>query len=158
MITLYNVVSADGYIARKDGSEDFIPDSCWPHTLNILKEYDCIIMGRKSYDSVQNYSDDLKKSFENLPVRKIVITRNKNFHVKNGYEIIHNFEEIADSNLNMVITSGPSLNNYLLHKKLVDKIIYTEVSELIGDGIKPYDNFNGVANIIKIPIVEISCD
>jgi tetratricopeptide (TPR) repeat protein len=35
-----------------------------------------------------NYDEELKRSFEDLHVRKIVVTRNKNFQVKNGYEII----------------------------------------------------------------------
>ena len=154
MVTLYNVVSADGYIADKNGNEDFIPDSYWPYSLNVLKEYDCILMGRKTYDAIQNYGEELTKSFEDLPVRKVVVTRDKNFHPKNGYEIVHTPEDIINSNLNIVVTSGPSLNNYLLQKKLVDKIIYHEVPELIGSGTKPYGNVDDTVDIAKIPIAE----
>ena len=154
MVTLYNVVSRDGYIADKDGGEDFIPDSYWPYSLNALKGYDCILMGRKTYDAIQNYGEELTKSFEDLPVKKIIVTRNKNFHPKNGYEIVHTPEDIINSNLNIVVTSGPNLNNYLLQKKLVDKIIYHEVPGSIGSGIKPYDKVDGTVDIAKIPIAE----
>ena len=154
MVTLYNVVSRDGYIADKDGGEDFIPDSYWPYSLNVLKGYDCILMGRKTYDAIQNYGEELTKSFEDLPVKKIIVTRNKNFHPKNGYEIVHTPEDIINSNLNIVVTSGPNLNNYLLQKKLVDKIIYHEVPGSIGSGIKPYDKVDGTVDIAKIHIAE----
>ena len=53
MITLYNVISADGFIARLDGDEDFIPDDLWPHTLEFFKKYDALVMGRKTYDAMQ---------------------------------------------------------------------------------------------------------
>ena len=51
MVTLYNVVSSDGYIAREDGSEDFIPDELWPLTLEVFKKFDVLVMGRKPYEA-----------------------------------------------------------------------------------------------------------
>mgnify|MGYP003395088778 CR=1 FL=1 len=150
MVTLYNVVSKDGYIARKEGSEDFIPDSYWPHTLRVLREYDCVLMGRKTYDAIQNYEEELRKQFEDLPVRKVVVTRDKNFHPKQGFQVVHTPEDAISSDLNIVVTSGPTLNNYLLQKKLVDKIIYHEVPELIGEGIRPYDRVGDEIDIVKI--------
>ncbi|MGB3921801.1 MAG: hypothetical protein WBL19_00765 [Minisyncoccia bacterium] len=150
MVTLYNVVSKDGYIARKEGSEDFIPDSYWPHTLRVLREYDCVLMGRKTYDAIQNYEEELRKQFEDLPVRKVVVTRDKNFHPKQGFQVEHTPEDAISSDLNIVVTSGPTLNNYLLQKKLVDKIIYHEVPELIGEGIRPYDRVGDEIDIVKI--------
>ncbi|OHA87754.1 MAG: hypothetical protein A3A96_02010 [Candidatus Zambryskibacteria bacterium RIFCSPLOWO2_01_FULL_39_39] len=124
MITLYNVVSADGYIARKDGSEDFIPNSYWPHTLNVLNGYDCIIVGRKTYDVIQNYEENMRKSFEDLPIKKIVITKDKSFHPKEGFEVAYALEDVINPDLNIVVTSGPTLNNYLVENNFVDKNIY----------------------------------
>jgi dihydrofolate reductase len=138
MITLYNVVSADGYIAKKDGSEDFIPDSYWKYTLNTLKQYDLIVLGRKTYETMQKYDKELLESFEALPVRKVVLTKQKDFYVKDGYETVDTPEKLTSQNLNIVVTSGPTLNQYLLDNNLVDRIIYHEVPESIGDGIKPY--------------------
>lgn len=153
MITLYNVVSADGYIARKDGSEDFIPDSYWPYTLGVLKQYDCIVIGRKTYDTIQQYEKELRDSFDALPIRKIVITTRQDFSPKQGYEVAHTPEEIVQTNLNTVVTSGPTLNQYLLDKNLVDKIIYHEVPVAIGEGIKPYYNTASV-EAVKLAIAQ----
>lgn len=139
MVTLYNVISADGFIARTNGSEDFIPDSFWPHTLKTLKKYDCILIGRNTYDTIQGYEEDMRNSFDNLSTRKFVVTTDKNFHPKDGYEVISSPEEVIKLDINIVVTSGPILNNYLIGKKLVDRIIYHEVPISIGDGIKPYN-------------------
>ena len=147
MLTLYNVVSVDGYIARKDGSEDFISDYYWRYTLSILKNYDLILLGRKTYEAIQNYDEEFWKSFDALPARKVVVTKNKDFHVKNGYEIIDSPEKVIDLNLNIIVTSGPTLNQYLIDKKLVDKIIYHEVPESIGEGIRPYRSTGSIKSI-----------
>ena len=44
MVTIYNVISSDGFIVRKDGSESFIPDELWPLTLEIFKKFDVLVM------------------------------------------------------------------------------------------------------------------
>jgi dihydrofolate reductase len=147
MITLYNVVSADGYIARKDGSEDFIPDSYWQHTLDVISKYDLVIIGRKTYETIQNYDEELLRSFDALPIRKVVVTKNKFFSVKNGYEIADSPEKVLEPNLNILVTSGPTLNQYFLDNNLVDKIIYHEVPEYIGEGIKPYRSLGNVKSV-----------
>lgn len=151
MLTLYNVISSDGFIARKDGSEDFIPDSHWPRTLEVLKQYDRIVMGRKTYDAIQNYDKALKRPFEELPARKIVITGNRDFHPKHGYEVAHAPEDAIDSRSNIVVTSGPTLNDCLLQKGLVDRILFHEIPVALGDGIRPYAAREGI-EAVKIPI------
>ncbi len=138
MLTLYNVVSADGFIASTSGEEDFIPESYWKFTLEILKKYDCIILGRKTYEAIQNYEEEFRETFDRLPAIKFVITTNKNFQVKEGYNLAHTSEEVIQSNMNIVVTSGHILNDYLLSKNLVDKIMYHEVPVPIFNGIKPY--------------------
>lgn len=154
MVTLYNVVSADGFIAREDGSEDFIPESYWPHTLAVLKQYDCVMLGRKAYEAVQSYEEELISSLEQLPVRKVVVTRDKSFHAKQGYEIAHSPEEVIKPGMNILVVSGPTLNNYLLSKNLVNKITYHEVPVSIGSGIKPYDSVPDSVEVVKLPIAE----
>lgn len=147
MVTLYNVVSADGYIARTDGSEDFIPDSHWPRTLEVLRKFDCIVMGRRTYETIQDYDDELKNSFHNLPIKKYVITHNIDYSVDHGYKVINSPEEALKSSTNIVVTSGPALNDYLLEKGLVDRIIYHEVPLKIGEGIRPYRSAGGIESV-----------
>jgi dihydrofolate reductase len=152
MVTLYNVVSRDGYIATKDWSEDFIPSSYWPKTLSYLSQFDCIIIGRKTYEAIQKYEDPMRLSFDSLPVRKIVVTRDRNFQVKLGYEISYSIEESISQYRNVVVTSGPTVNDYLIDKQLVDRITYHKVPEAVGDGIRPYQNINSLIKVAELPI------
>ena len=153
MVTLYNVISADGFIARPDGSEDFIPDEYWPYTLNVIKKYNRVLMGRKTYQTIQNYDEKLRTSFDDLPIQKIIVTKNRNFHPKYSYEVVSTPEDAIDPNLNILVTSGPTLNNYLIQKHLVDKITYHKVPIFIGSGIKPYETTD-LIETIQIPIYE----
>lgn len=152
MLTLYNVISSDGFIARKDGSEDFIPDGLWPNFLNLCKEYGTLIMGRKTYDTIQSYDEELRDSFESLPVNKIVISNNKEFHPRSGYIVVHSPEDAITIAPDALVSSGPTLNNHLLKKHMVKEIIFHEVPVSIGDGIKPFDE----VGIVLKPIDDVS--
>lgn len=138
MITLYNVISEDGFIAGTDGGEDFIPESYWQHTLEVIRQYDCVVLGRNTYETIQNYEKEFRDSFDELSVKKIVVTSDVNYQAKEGYEIINAPEDIIKFGINILVTSGPVLNNYLLDKNLVDRIIYHEVPVSIHEGIRPY--------------------
>ncbi len=152
MITLYNVISSDGFIARKNGDEDFISDNLWKNFLNLCSEYGAIIMGRKTYDAIQKYDPGPLRQFEALPVRKIVVTANREFHPKQGYTVAHSPEEACALAPNALVSSGPTLNNYLLKNGLVKKIILHEIPIAIGDGIKPFaDN---VATLTPVPVLQ----
>ena len=139
MLTLYNVISSDGFIARKDGSEDFIPDNLWPNFLDLCKEYGTLIMGRKTYDTIQSYDRESLQYFEELPIRKIVVSGNQGFQPKSGYIIVHSPEEASALAPNALVSSGPTLNNFLLKNNFVKKIVLHKVDTPIGEGIKPFD-------------------
>ncbi len=139
MITLYNVISADGFIARRDGSEDFIPNDLWPNFLNLCKEYGTLVMGRKTYDTIQSYDKALLTPFEKLPIKKVVITQNREFHPKPDYIVVYSYKDAIKIAPDVLVSSGPTINNFLLRDGLVDKVILHEVSSKIGEGIKPFD-------------------
>ena len=139
MLTLYNVISSDGFIARNNGSEDFIPDNLWPNFLNLCKEYGTLIIGRKTYDAVQQYGEEFLQPFEKLPIRKIVISGNQSFQPKKGYIVAHSPNDAIAIAPDALVSSGPTLNNFLLKNGLVKKLILHEVPTAIGEGIKPFD-------------------
>ncbi len=145
MVTTYNVISADGFIARPDGSEDFIPPELWSKTLGLFRKYDVLMMGRKTYDALQKYDRESLGPFENLKIRKIVISRDPNFIPKQGYETFQSPEEAIKSGLNVLVSSGPELNTYLLRKELVKEVVFWKLPNIeIGTGIRPFfDKLNG---------------
>ncbi|MDP1689017.1 MAG: dihydrofolate reductase family protein [bacterium] len=155
MITLYNIISTDGFIARKDGSEDFIPDNLWKNFLSICKEYGTLIIGRRTYDIIQSYDKELQDSFVALPIRKIVVSGNKNLNLKNGYTIVNTPEDAIALAPDALVSSGPILNNYLIKNHLVKEIIFHEIPVLIGDGIKPFDKTKLILKVIdNVPQLE----
>lgn len=143
MVTLYNVISSDGYIARQDGSEHFIPDSLWKNFLDLCKKYDALVMGRKTYDAIQRYNEALLNPFEKLAIKKIVVTHNRKFRPRAGYVVAHSPEDALSLETNSLVSSGPTLNTYLLENGLVDRIIHHVVPTAIGDGIKPFGSETG---------------
>ena len=141
MVTLFNVISEDGFIARPDDSEDFIPDGLWQTTLKLITEYDTFVMGRRTYDVMQNYLKETLQSFERLPLKKIVVSRDTDFHPNPevGYVVVDSPQEALKFGNNILVSSGPTLNTFLLQNKLIDKIIYHQVPVKIGEGIKPFN-------------------
>ena len=89
MVTLYNIISSDGFIASKDGSEHFILDELWQNFLNLCKEYDALVIGRKTYDAIQGYGKELLDPFEKLPIQKIIVTHDRKFRPKASYIVAH---------------------------------------------------------------------
>ena len=141
MITLYNVISSDGFIARPDGREDFISDDFWPHTLEFFKSYDALVMGRETYDAMQRYGASLLRPFEKLSLTKVIVTRNAAFKPKPGYIVAHSPNDaiaLLDGK-NILVSSGPNFNSQLIRGGRVRKVIWWRVPEAIGEGILPFD-------------------
>ena len=151
MVTLYNVISSDGFIAQNDGGEDFIPDNLWPNFLSLCREYGTLIMGRKTYDTIQSYGNELLEPFEKLPIRKIVITNNRSFKPKYEYIVAHSPQDALALAPDALVSSGPTLNNFLLKNHVVKKIILHEVPAPINEGLKPFD----IGGITLLPIEKV---
>ncbi len=153
MVTLYNVISSDGFIARLDGREDFIPDALWENFLDICRKYGTLVIGRKTYETIQRYDKKLLTPFESLPIKKIIVTHNREFQPKPGYSIAHSPKDAIMSSENILVSSGPTLNDFLLQKGLVDKIIFHEVPVAIGNGIKAFNS--GRTSLLPVKNLDI---
>ncbi|MCI5108229.1 MAG: dihydrofolate reductase family protein [Candidatus Pacebacteria bacterium] len=139
MITLYNVVSKDGFIAGKDGNEDFIPDGMWNDFIDLCKKNDVLVMGRKTYDAIQSYPEELTGELENVSIRKVVITRQIDLSIKPQYEVITTVDEIPVLGENILISSGPTLNSAVIKAGIVDQIILNEIPVILAEGIPVFE-------------------
>ena len=141
MVTLFNVISEDGFIARPDDSEDFIPNELWPATLKLIARYDTFVMGRRTYDEMQTYLRETLESFERLPLKKVVVSRNKDLrpNPELGYVVAHSPQEALKFGNDVLVSSGPTLNTFLLQNKLINKVIFHQIPVKIGEGIKPFN-------------------
>lgn len=139
MLTLYNVISADGFIMTKDHDESFIPDSMWPTVLDVFRGYDVILMGKNTYEAFQNYGEALLVPFEELSIKKVVVSREESFQPKLGYEVVNDPREIIKNN-NVLVSSGFGFNTFLFESHLIDSIILHKLPDSLGEGIKPFDD------------------
>ncbi len=118
---MYNVMSADGYIAQINGKD--LRQDLWDNFLKLCQEYDTFITGRKTYDSMQKYSHKMISQLETLPIKKIVISRDENFKPKAGYTVMHNIQDAKTYFENALLSSGPTLNSALFKEGCIAKII-----------------------------------
>lgn len=139
MITSYNVISSDGFIAAPDGTEDFIPDEMWKIFLDLLPNYDAFVMSSKTYNAIQNYDAVALAEFEKLETKKLIVTSQEDFTPKSSYTKISSPEESLDHGANILLSSGPSLNESFLNANLIDKIILVTLPVSIGAGIKAFN-------------------
>lgn len=150
MLTSYNVISSDGFIAQADGGEDFIPNEVWDDFLEFLGEYDALLIGKNTYEFIQNFDQELVEPFENVDIRRIVVTRNEDFVPKTGYEKISSLLDASKIGLEILLCSGPNLNTAFLKEKLIDKIVLNRLPVVIGTGIRQFET--GVApEFIPLP-------
>jgi len=140
MITLYNVISGDGYIARKNGSEDFIPDEVWNEFINLCGKSDVLVMGSKTYEAIKQYPREMIEEFESLKIKRVVVTKKDNYSVGSRYKLIHSIADIISLGKNILISSGPILNNAILKENIADRVILNTLLEKIGTGIPVFDS------------------
>lgn len=140
MITLYNVVSKDWFIADKNGNEDFISSAYWAGTLGVFQTFPVLLIGRKTYEVLQSYEPELLVPFENLSIKKFVFTNNAEYPVKAGYTCVHHINDVLNGNANILVCSGPTLNNYLFEYSLVDQVIVHQLPVVLGEGIRTFDD------------------
>ncbi|MDP3956332.1 MAG: hypothetical protein Q8Q18_03770 [bacterium] len=131
MFTLYNVISADGFIANADGREDFIPDQLWSVFLGMCAKYGAVVMGRKTYQAIVDYDKALTVPLEELNIQRIVISTREDIVLKKGYILFDSPEEATRVASGALVSSGPMLNNYLLEKGLVKMFLGATVSNPI---------------------------
>ena len=125
MLTMYNVISADNYIAQINGKD--LRQDLWDNFLKLCKDYDTFITGRKTYDSMQKYDHKMVSQLEALPIKKIIISRDENFKPKEGYTVLHSIKDAKIYFEKALLSSGPTLNSALFKEGCISKIILDKI-------------------------------
>lgn len=152
---LYIATSLDGFIARKDGSVDWLS----PYEngqedygyKEFLKKIGIVIMGNTTYKQVL--------SFGEFPYRGkdcFVFTRNKEKHTdenvtfvsKNAKDFISQLRE----NKNIWLVGGASIIDEFLKFDLIDEFIITIIPILLGEGIPL---FKGRSNEKNLELIDV---
>src|SRR4030042_3481305 len=84
-VILWMTMALNGIIARENNEEDFISHDSWLSWLSFIRQYGCVIWGRKTYEIVETwdkqYLDDLKGLYS------VVVSANTNFKTNPNFEL-----------------------------------------------------------------------
>lgn len=139
---VFIAASLDGFIARKDGSIDWLseipnPDNSDYGYNDFIKNIDAILMGRATFEKVL--------TFGSWPYDKPVFVissslKSVDMKLKDKVEIVNGslksiLESINSRNLiNLYIDGGKTIQSFL-KEDLIDEMIITKIPVLLGNGI-----------------------
>ncbi|HBE19414.1 MAG TPA: dihydrofolate reductase [Cyanobacteria bacterium UBA11149] len=142
---LYIATSLDGYIARLDGSIDWLPSPEADGEANSYTKFynsiDALIMGSKTYEQVLGFGDWVypgKLSYI-LTSRDLSTPRNDIFFVKG--DIPEVIENINKKNYQRVwVVGGGKVASSFISQGLIDEYIITVIPIILGSGISLYQS------------------
>lgn len=139
---IYIAASLDGYIAKKDGSIDWLMETPNPEGSDLgfgafIKNIDAIVMGRKTFELVL--------TFTNWPYTKPVFVLSSALSSipekpKDKAKLLQGdppavVKELnARKYFNLYIDGGKTIQEFLKHN-LIDEMIITQIPILLGEGI-----------------------
>ena len=138
-IIAYIATSLDGYIAREDGSIDWLPESGESGYDVFYKSIDTVIMGKTTYDQVLTFGEypyKDKKSF-------VFTTTNQN--KDDNVEFVSDVDKFVKDGFpglgkNIWLVGGAQIIASFLKQKVVDEMIVTIIPVILGKGIPLFKN------------------
>ncbi|MFR2534404.1 MAG: dihydrofolate reductase family protein [Clostridia bacterium] len=152
-VTIEMACSINGIIATEEGQEDFLSQRGWQIMLELLKEYDVLIWGRKTWENVLSWGEVYLKDLENINM--IILTTQSDIESKLKNVIYcHSIEECLQvcENLHyekLFISGGATVNNAFMERKLVDNIILNYNPFVLNKGISLFTG-NYFENSLKL--------
>lgn len=136
-VILTMAVSANGIIASKTGSEDFLSHTSWLQFVKLAKRAGCIIWGRKTYETVIKWEGNYLKDLEG--VKKIIISHS-NIDLKVGFVLADSPQSALsllekDRFNEAIITGGSTINSEFVRQGLIDEVIFDVNPSILGEGI-----------------------
>ena len=137
-VTLYNVISQDGYVADGAGEEDFISDSFYKVFLDECSRNDVVVFGKNTHSQLLEYPKEFIDTLAQLPNRKIILTTDTSFKPGAFFEAIYSLDDFSHLQGNVLVSSSHKLNDVLIRENLVDEIITNVVPQKLGAGIPQF--------------------
>lgn len=148
-VTIHMVASLDGFIARKDGSVDWLETSdryeegvelTGEEIAAFLKSVDCYLLGARTYETALGFeAKGFGWAYGDTPVfvlthRQLPTTRDS-VHFRSG-DLAHLVnEELRQNYRNIWVGGGGAVAGACLRLGLADEVRVTMAPVLIGDGI-----------------------
>lgn len=153
-VILYIASSIDGFIARENGSLDWLDNVPNPNNTDhgytaFLTDVETIIMGRKTYDTVIGFGIDWPYANKTT----YVVSRNSDLKLTtpNTYVLTSDLEafvtELKQSGKkNCWLVGGGDLNSYFFSRNLIDSMILSIAPVVLGQGISLIGNKTSTSN------------
>ena len=164
-VTIHMAASLDGFIARKDGSVDWMETSDTfeeGHTLTpesveeFLKTIDCYVMGSRTYETALRFeAKGLGWAYGDKPT--FVLTRRTLPKTRNNVEFYSgDLKRLVGERLRPLYASiwfvgGGEVSAECLRLKLADEVRYSILPMLIGEGIS---FFQGLDRDVALHLLE----
>lgn len=146
-VILYSAVSLDGYIARKDGSLDWLESE--ENRLegedfgynDFYQSVDCTIMGNNTYEVILGFEVEFpyKECVNYVFTRQEKETTGPHIEYVRGEARDFVNELKRKEGKNIWLVGGGQLNAALLKLGLIDELILTQIPVILGDGIELFD-------------------
>jgi len=165
-VTIHMVASLDGFIARKDGSVDWMEtsdefeggDTLDPEDIQeFLTAIDCYVMGSRTYETALGFeAKGFGWSYGDKPT--FVLTSRQLPKTRDAVEFYSgDLGELVNERLKPVfrsiwIVGGGAVSGECLRRGLADEVRYSILPILIGDGIS---FFEGLDKDVELHLMEV---
>ncbi len=156
-VTLYNAISADGFIATADGDSNWVSSADETYFEREMKQAGCIVVGRKTFEQ---FKGDL---YPVDGITNFVITGNSGKEETTGNLIItkQRPKDILDAAAkighdSVLLVGGGITNTSFLQDRLIDEVILSVHALLLGDGISLFEGANRRVNLSKLNVTELA--
>ncbi|WP_375583235.1 dihydrofolate reductase family protein [Cyclobacterium xiamenense] len=147
-IKLYIATSLDGFIAREDGSLDWLDALPNPNQIDhgyadFLKTIDTVIMGKSTYEKILSFGVD----WPYATCHSYILTTDKDFRAKTAKTQVINqinpsmIEQVkAASKKDIWIVGGGITITHFINLGLIDEMILCLLPTILGKGIRLFPN------------------
>jgi len=155
-VTIHMAASLDGYIARKDGSVDWLETSdrfeggevMAPESVTeFLRTIDCYVMGSRTYETALDFeAKGLGWAYGDKPT--FVLTRRELRKTRSTVEFYAgDLQRLVEERLkpdfrNIWFVGGGAVSGECLRRGLADELRYSILPILIGDGIAFFERLD----------------
>ena len=152
-VTIEMACSINGLIATEEGNEDFLSNRGWQIMIELLKDYDVLIWGRKTWDHVKSWGKEYVEDLKNINIIILIQSidnTNELPNVKYASSIEKCLAICENSQYEKIfISGGATINNAFMEKGIVDSIILNYNPFVLNKGI-PLFSGNYFENQLKL--------
>lgn len=139
-IKLFIACSLDGYIAREDGSVDWLPENTDSGYDKFYSSVDTVLMGKKTYEQIITFG-----KYPYKDKMSYVFSKNPNQKKDENVEFTSEIEEftkdlVSSSGKDIWLVGGSYIASTFLNLKLVDEIIISVIPIVLGKGMPLFKN------------------